>query len=132
MRERRVIGLRCRALAVLTRPFVEIVDVITDIAAVLAKFRPEPVAAHLLQGSARETDIMRGLRCGEERTAMFCFCRTRWRIAIGRLWSLIPMGAFVDHVTGFPCCVGTTEHVVAPYTTLGEAGELGSGRKHSL
>ncbi|OWK18951.1 hypothetical protein AJ88_46655 [Mesorhizobium amorphae CCBAU 01583] len=52
------------------RPVVELVDVVADIAAVLAEFRAAALEPHLFQRALGEPDIEGGLGCVEKRAAL--------------------------------------------------------------
>src|SRR3546814_16427048 len=66
----RTVGLRGRGLDVLRGPFVEVVDVIADVAAMLAEARPVAGRAHLFECPARQADIKGGLVGVQKRAAL--------------------------------------------------------------
>src|SRR3546814_19524032 len=61
MSRRPTVGLLLRCLDVLGRPFVEVVDMIADVAAMLAKAWSAAGRAHLFERPARQADIVGGL-----------------------------------------------------------------------
>src|SRR5260221_14123374 len=76
-----VLGLRARVfsampaglLLVLRRPFLEVDDVVADIATMPAKARPGARPAHSFDRSSGQADIESGLSGGEKRTVVLVF-----------------------------------------------------------